>query len=173
MHVWITRADAFRCILSVLHEPDWRDTDFCWAWRDTMSSIKLKLKQSLYFLLRSSLHPSSLANKQHTLLHAWGTRNCVPLLVRRIAGEMDVSVSRRRLISVRCSVYLGLFRGLLASKPHAAHFFKSQIHLGKAGLSSFCLVVFQRFTWPFSLDWYFWDVGPHVNLQFSTQRVNK
>lgn len=47
-----------------------------------------------------------------------------PPSVRQIAGEMDVSVSQRCLISVRCSVYFRLFRGLLAGKLHMVRFLK-------------------------------------------------
>lgn len=66
--------------------------------------------------------------------------------VRSLAGEMDVSVSQSCLISVRCSVYFRLFRGVLAGKVHRCSFyFNSQICLGKVELRSFCLTVFQQY----------------------------
>ena len=107
-------------------QPCQRDIDSCSSQEDTVSFIKLKLRRCNLSSSPSppplSLSMSPLTNKQCSLLNAWGTRDRFPSSVRQIAGEMDVSVSQRCLISVRCSVYFRLFRGLLASKPHVAHF---------------------------------------------------
>lgn len=136
-----------------------------------MSFIKLKLRRcNLSFSPSSPPSLSPLTNKQCSLLHAWGTCNRSPSSVRQIAGEMDVSVSQRCLISVRCSMYCRLFRGLLASKLHTARFLSLRIVWGKQSWAHLCLVVFQLFTELFFLVV---RLRRWLACQFTVQHSNK
>lgn len=137
-----------------------------WNWDDAISHLPPPyLPPSFFFSLCLPF-----ANKQCCLLHAWGIAISSLPSVRQIAGEMDVSVSQRCLISVRCSVYFRLFRGLLAGKPHIAclkFVWGKQNWANSSALSSSCSRGCFFF---FFLAGAFSDVGLHVNLQFSAQK---